>query len=140
MAMQRYEEDVLMNAPPPLKLLVRDVDDVFVIMHKGEVEPFFDLFNRKSEAIQFEVEKEENSRLPFLDVMVTRNGATLTTGVYRKGTHMDRLLDFDSCHPAEHKRSVVKTLWSRAEKVCSTGDSRREERKHFRKVFRGKVT
>ncbi|XP_076030557.1 uncharacterized protein LOC143018880 [Oratosquilla oratoria] len=116
MAMQRYEEEVLEDAPPSLKLWVRYVDALFVIMKKEEVESFFDLLNEKNDAIRFEMEKEENERLPFLNVMVTRRGATLTTGVHRKGTHTDRLLDYNSCHPAAHKRNVVKTLWSRAEK------------------------
>ncbi|XP_076031985.1 uncharacterized protein LOC143019893 [Oratosquilla oratoria] len=136
MAMQRYEEEVLVDAPPSLKLWVRCVDDVFVVMRKGEAEPFLDLLNGKNEAIQFEIEKEENERLPFPDIMVKRNGATLTTRIYTKGTHTNRLLDYNRCHPVAHKRSVVKTLWSRVEKVCSTDDSWREERSHFKKVFR----
>ncbi|XP_076042194.1 uncharacterized protein LOC143026083 [Oratosquilla oratoria] len=136
MAMQRYEEEILQDASPSLKLWVRFVDDVFVIMEKEEVESFFELLNGKNEANQFEMEKEENGRLPFLDVMVTRSGATLTTGVYRKDTHADRLLDYNSCHPAAHKRSVVKTLWSRIEKVCSRDDNRRKERSHLKNVFR----
>ncbi|XP_076054439.1 uncharacterized protein LOC143033120 [Oratosquilla oratoria] len=63
-------------------------------------------------------------------------GNCLTTGVYRKGTCTDRLLDYDSCHPIAHKRSMVKTLWSRAEKVCSTGENIKEEKNHLRKVFK----
>ncbi|XP_076062449.1 uncharacterized protein LOC143037781 [Oratosquilla oratoria] len=104
-AMQRYEEEVLKDAPPSLKLWVRYVDNVFVIMKKEEVEPFFERLNTKNEANQFEMEKEENGRLPFLDVMVTRSGSTLTTGVYRKDIHTDRLRDYGSCHPATHKRT-----------------------------------
>ncbi|XP_076047218.1 uncharacterized protein LOC143028733 [Oratosquilla oratoria] len=76
-----------------------------------------------NEAILFEMEKKENGRLPLLDVMVSREGVTLTSSIYRKGTHTDWLLDYNSCHPVAHKRSVVKTLWSRAEKVCSVGES-----------------
>ncbi|XP_076064448.1 uncharacterized protein LOC143038794 [Oratosquilla oratoria] len=68
--------------------------------------------------------------------MVTRSGAILTTAVYRNDTHTNRLLVYNSCHPAAPKRSVVKTLWSRIEKVCSTDDSRRTERSHLKKGFR----
>ncbi|XP_076030847.1 uncharacterized protein LOC143019031 [Oratosquilla oratoria] len=59
----------------------------------------------------------------------------MTTGVYRKDTHTDRLLDYESCHPVEHKKSVVKTLWSRAGNLCSTEENLKEERKHLEKVF-----
>ncbi|XP_076052860.1 uncharacterized protein LOC143032273 [Oratosquilla oratoria] len=82
------------------------------------------------------MKKDENGRLPFLDAMVTRSGATLTTGVYRKGTHTDRLLNYNIGHPAAHKRNMVKILWSNAEKVCSTDDSRMRESSHLKKVFR----
>ncbi|XP_076047212.1 uncharacterized protein LOC143028727 [Oratosquilla oratoria] len=123
MAMQRYKKEVLEDAPTSLKIWERYVDDVFVIVKKGEVEPFFDLLNGKNEAIQSEMNKEKNGRLLFLDVMVKRNDDTLTTGIYGKDTDTDRLLDYNSCHPVEHKRSVVKTLWSWAEKVYSTDAS-----------------
>ncbi|XP_076049262.1 uncharacterized protein LOC143029935 [Oratosquilla oratoria] len=47
----------------------------------------------------------------------------------------DVLLDYESCHPVEHKKSVVKTLWSRAGNLCSTEENMKEERKHLEKVF-----
>ncbi|XP_076030977.1 uncharacterized protein LOC143019165 [Oratosquilla oratoria] len=47
----------------------------------------------------------------------------------------DVLLDYESCHPVEHKKSVVKTLWSRAGYLCSTEENLKEERKHLEKVF-----
>ncbi|XP_076059232.1 uncharacterized protein LOC143035909 [Oratosquilla oratoria] len=106
-------------------------------MKEGEVDCFLNFLNGRNEAIQFEMEREVKGRLPFLDVLVVRCGASLTTGVYRKDTHTDRLLDYDSCHPVEHKKSVVKTLWSRAENLCSTEGKLKEERKHLEKVFAG---
>jgi len=50
-----------------------------------------------------------------LDVLVTRNATgNLETGVYRKSTHTDQYLHFDSHQPRQHKRAVVKTLAHRA--------------------------
>ncbi|XP_076052761.1 uncharacterized protein LOC143032178 [Oratosquilla oratoria] len=46
-----------------------------------------------------------------------------------------QLLDYESCHPVEHKKSVVKTLWSRAGNLCSTEENLKEERKRLEKVF-----
>ncbi|XP_076035319.1 uncharacterized protein LOC143021603 [Oratosquilla oratoria] len=81
------------------------------------------------------MEREVEGRLPVTVVLVTRFGANLTTGVYRKDTHTDRLLDYDSCHPVDHKKSVVKILWSRAGNLWSTEEKLKEERKHLEKVF-----
>ncbi|XP_076064996.1 uncharacterized protein LOC143039031 [Oratosquilla oratoria] len=97
---------------------------------------FFTQLTSKNIAIQFEMEKEVEGKLPFLDVLVTRNGHSLSTSVYRKSMNTYRLLNYESSHPACHKRSVVKTLWSRAERVCSTDHSLKEERNRLRKVFR----
>ena len=43
--------------------------------------------------IQFTREVEENGKLPFLDCLVSRDDNSLRTTVYRKPTHIDRLLD-----------------------------------------------
>ncbi|XP_076057275.1 uncharacterized protein LOC143034814 [Oratosquilla oratoria] len=115
MAMQEFEEETLAAAPVALKTWMRYVDDVFVIMKEGEVNCFLNFLNGRNEDIQFEMEREVEVQLSFLDVLVARCGHSMTTGVYRKDTHTDRLLDYESCHPVEHKKSVVKTLWSRGE-------------------------
>ncbi|XP_076044838.1 uncharacterized protein LOC143027433 [Oratosquilla oratoria] len=114
MAMQEFKEEMLVAAPVTLKTWVRYVDDVFVIMREGEGDCFLNFLNGRNEAIQFEMEREVKGQLPFLDVLVARCGISLTPGVYRKDTHTDRLFDYDSCHPVDHKKSVVMTLWSRA--------------------------
>ena len=132
---QRFEEEVLVSAPQSLRMWVRYVDDVFAVIKETDVEPFLTLLNERNSAIQFEMEREVDGQLPFLDVLVSRVGNSVSTKVYRKGTHTDRLLDFNSYHPLSHKRSVVRTLWTRAEKVCSTAAHLKEERGYLRKVF-----
>ncbi|XP_076037100.1 uncharacterized protein LOC143022660 [Oratosquilla oratoria] len=134
--MQRFENEILSAAPTSLKLWTRYVDDVFAILKDRDVDGFLEQLNGKHEAIQFEMEKEAEGELPFLDVMVKRVGDILVTSVYRKATHTNRLLDFGSDHPICHKKSVVKTLWNRVERVCSTKASLKEERRRLRRVFR----
>ena len=46
---------------------------------------------------------------------------SVTTSVYRKTTHTNQYLPFDSHHPAAHKASVVRTLLSRASDLSSNG-------------------
>ena len=75
--------------------------------------------------------------LPFLDTLVARDlKGTLKVTVYRKPTHTDRYLDFDSCHPLEHKRLVVHTLSKRACEIPSTIEDKMREVNHLQKVLR----
>ena len=64
--------------------------------------------------IQFTMEEEQDLSLPFLDVLVIQHDKTLRTQVYRKPTHTDRILHFDSHHPQRQKLAVTKTSHDRA--------------------------
>ncbi|XP_076065025.1 uncharacterized protein LOC143039058 [Oratosquilla oratoria] len=135
--MQRLKAQLLSAAPSSLKLWARCVDDVSTILDSKDVEPFFSHINSIEPALQISIELEKDDQLPFLDVNVNRNGNTLKTSVYRKPTHTDRLLDHDSYHPDCHKRSVIRILWNRADKVCSTVESIKAERNHLLQVLPG---
>ena len=53
--------------------------------------------------------------IPFLDTSVSRDSnGLLTTTVYRKPTHTDQYLAYDSHHPQSVKRGIVKCLYDRA--------------------------
>ena len=57
------------------------------------------------------MERESKYQLAFLDVLITQKpDRTLATIVYRKPTHINRYLDFQSHHPVVHKIAVVRTL------------------------------
>jgi hypothetical protein len=56
--------------------------------------------------------REINGHLAFLDLNVHRTvEGELETDVYRKPTHTDKYLSYDSHHPVSHKRSVAKTFY-----------------------------
>ncbi|XP_076032982.1 uncharacterized protein LOC143020445 [Oratosquilla oratoria] len=86
---QQFENEILSTAPTSLKLWTRYVDDVFAILKARDADGFLEHLNGKHEAIQFEMEKEAEGELPFLDVLVKRAGDILVTSVYRKATHTD---------------------------------------------------
>ena len=74
--------------------------------------------------------------MPFLDTLVTINGdGSLSTKVYRKKTHTDLYLQWDSHHSIAAKYSVINTLHHRARAVCSNKQLLEEEEEHLKKVL-----
>ncbi len=70
-------------------------------------------------SIQFTVELETNHELSFLDTLIHHHeNGTIATKVYRKQTHTNQYLQFDSHQPMAHKQAVIKTLFNRAKGVC----------------------
>ena len=74
--------------------------------------------------------------MPFLDTTVTINeDGSLNTKVYRKPTHTDLYLQWDSHHAIAAKYSVINTLHHRAKAVCSNKQLLKEEEVHLQKVL-----
>ena len=66
------------------------------------------------------METEKDNKLAFLDTAVLREpDGRLTTSVYRKPTHTDQYLAYDSHHPQSVKRGIVKCLYERAKRLVT---------------------
>ena len=133
--MQHVEERALTTRRQTIPLWLRYVDDTFTANHKDEIDAFHDHLNEQNADIQFTKEIEENGKLPFLHCLVSRDNNELQTIVYRKPTHTDRLLDESSYNPTSHKATTIRTLTRRAQLVCDTPDSLRDENKYLERVF-----
>ena len=74
--------------------------------------------------------------LPYLNTLISRvlNGR-LSTTVYRKPTHTDRYLAYDSHHPQSAKFSVVDSLLKRAESIVTDKSKKEEEICHLTEVL-----
>ncbi|KAL9971531.1 hypothetical protein ACROYT_G017705 [Oculina patagonica] len=115
----------------------RYVDDVCAAVKSNLVLTLQNHLNSIEPSIQFTVERETERKISFLDVTVCRqDDGQLSTKVYRKPTHTERYLSFDSHHPAAHKRAVVKSLTDRAKTIPSSVDQQSKEMQHVTAALR----
>ena len=118
---------------------MRKVNDVISAVSGTEAERLLSHLNSVEPSILFNLEREKDIHLPFLDLIVSRGvRENLETKVYRKLTHTDKYLAFDSHHPICHKKSVAKTLLRRADCLPSSLNSKAEERKYVSSVLKAK--
>ena len=97
----------------------RFVDDIFAYVRNESTDYVLTTLNLFYPNTSFTLEKENNSQLPFLDVLFIRNGTRLDTTVYRKNTHNDLYLHWDAFTPVSWKRGTLTTQVNRAYLVCS---------------------
>jgi len=105
----------------PTKLF-RYVDDLFLTFSNDcAVQRFLDTLNSIHSSIKFTQERESNSGLTFLDVLITIDSNKLAqTSVFRKATHTGVYLKFNSLVPNRYKRNLVNCLLLRAYKISSS--------------------
>ena len=92
--------------------------------------------NNVDQNIKFTQEGMNNGTLAFLDCAVTvQEDGSLNTTVYRKATHTDQYLLFDSHHPLIHKLGVIRTLFHRADNIPSTENLKQGEKEHLKSAL-----
>ena len=133
--MEAFEDRAINTALHPPKIWKRYVDDTFVIQQESQKEEFFQNINQVDTSIKFTMEEAgPDGSIPFLDLLITpKADGTLTTKVYRKPTHIDQYLQWDSNHNLASKYSVINTLTHRARTLCSTPESINQELEHLEK-------
>ena len=85
------------------------------------------------DSIKFTHEPEKNGQIPFLDTPITRReDGSIKVLVYRKATHTDQYLSFQSHHPLQHKLAVIRTLLERSDSIVTEEEDRKQEEEHIR--------
>ena len=131
--MEEFEERATATYKP--KIWKRYVDDTFTILEKDYVDSFLQHVNSQQPTIRFTMEIEKDNNIPFLDTSVSRDSNGLLASVYRKPTHTDHYLAYDSHHPQPVKRGIVKCLYDRAKHLTAKPSAISEEKKHLSSVF-----
>ena len=118
--MEYFEEMTLRSTSLKPSLWLRYVDDTFILWsHQEDVQILLDDVNSIRRSIQFTMEKDQDNKLPFLDVLVTRTEHGFRSSVYRKPTFTGQYLNFNSHHPYTVKKGIVRCLQHRAKTISS---------------------
>ena len=105
------------------------MDDALAVIKTAHIEPFTQHLNAQHTSIQWTSELEADGKLPMLDTLTTRmSDGSLKFSVYRKPTHTDQYLQFQSHQPMEHKMGVIRT-------IISDPQDKEREIKHLKKVL-----
>ena len=135
--MEDFEKKAIESSPHPPCFWRRFVDDTFTIIYTAHKESFLEHLNSIDDHIQFTSEDSRpDGSMPFLEILIIPNqDGSLSTTVYRKPTHTDLYLQWDSHHTVSAKDSVVGTLYHRAETICSSPLLLQQEEKHLQKAL-----
>ena len=132
LVMEDVEERALTTYHSPPLFWKRYVDDVCTVLQEKDIKEFKKHLDSIEPSIKFTMESESNGKIAFLDTEIHHHeDGSLSTTVYRKKTHTDKYLSFDSHHPMAYKNAVAGTLFNRANKICSFHPDRVKEEVHI---------
>ena len=99
----------------------RYVDDLFLTFDDpNNIDHVFSTFNSIHQKIKFTKENEENNKLAFLDVQITKNSDCIKTSIFRNNTNLGIYSRWDSFVPNRYKQNLVWTLLHRAYSTCNS--------------------
>ena len=133
--MEYFESLAISSSPTLIKWWFRYVDNVHSTTRKDQVNKFQENLNSIDLDIKFTIELPGTDGLPFLDTLPKPTPNSIESTAYRKPTHTDRYLDYNSNHPISAKQSVIYTIIHRAKQVCSTPEFLTKEMDHLQKVL-----
>ena len=134
-----WEEIWLGKCPKQFRPLYyrRYVDDTFLLFaSECHVKKFLRYMNSRHANINFTFETEIDDKLPFLDVLVTRDGTCLTTSLYRKPTFSGLYTNFYSFISAKYKTGLINCLLFRIFTLTVDWRKFHEEVKYLSDTFR----
>ena len=115
-------------------------DDVLIVWKKctnfdlNDLKQYLNSIEERVHA-QWTMELEEERKLPFTDILITRLDNKLITKVYRKATHTNKYINWRSCNAKEILIGTMKTLIFRAHKLCDLQEDLQDELLFLKDTF-----
>ena len=82
------------------------------------------------------MEEESNGELAFLDTLLKWNNGEISVLVYRKPTHTDQYLHYNSHHQTSCRKSVVSSLFNGAYSIFTNKDDLHKENARMKQVLK----
>ena len=118
-------------------LWLRYVDDTFIVwLHQEDIQILLYHVNSIQSCIQFTMEKEQDNRLSFLDVLINYMEQRFMSFVYRKPTFTGQYLNFNSHYSYNVKKGIIRYFQHWAKAISSDRDVYQEEIKSLRDNLR----
>ena len=135
--METIETNALRTFINPPSIWWRFVDDVYSNPKTMVKSNFLIHLNNQDEHIKWTSEEEQNGILPYIDAKTHRKeDGSLKLTVFRKPTHTDQYLNYQSNHHISHKLAVPKTLLNRADTVITDETDMPSEEAHIKKALK----
>ena len=112
------ENTALTTYKDPLNTYRHFVDDgIGDFRDKSHADGFLSYLNSLTDDLQYTIEyPSHDGSLPYMDILIH---ADKSTSVYRKPTHTNLYVRYNSCAPSSSKDSVIRSLTRRAHILCS---------------------
>ncbi|KAK4887785.1 hypothetical protein RN001_004056 [Aquatica leii] len=91
------------------------VDDCLVLFNGtiDELNNFSNFINSIHPKIKFTLDIESNNSLSYLDLKISRFNNKFNFDIFRKSSHTDCVIPFNSCHPFSHKTAAFRSYFHR---------------------------
>ena len=135
--MEKLERKALSTFIAPPSFWRRYVDDTFAKLKMVHVDSFLHHLNSQHERIKFTSELQQRNKLAFLDALthVLPDRTTKRT-IWRKATHTDQYLDFNSNHHIKQKIGILSSFEHRIDNLITTEEDKQKERTHVKKALK----
>ena len=135
--MERLERKAITTFIEPPKIWLRYVDDTFSKLKMIYIDTFLEHLNSQHPRIKFTTERQENNKIAFLDTLVhVLPTKDIKITIYRKATHTDQYLDFESNHHIKQKIGIFRTFEHRINTLITEEEDKKKETSHVRKALR----
>ena len=134
-----WEEIWLEKCPLQFRPLFyrRYVDDTFLLFSsQSHVKKFLRYLNSRHDNMNFTFECETDDKLPFLDVLVSREAGQLVTSLYRKPTFSGLYTNFNSFISEKYKSGLIFCLLFRIFNLTVDWTKFHDEVKFLSDIFR----
>ena len=111
-------ERALENIEERPTIYCRYIDEIFLLSDEVTLQSLKNEMITIS-GLNFTYETSINDKLPFLNVLVEKNGGVFKTSVYRKPTDNGVCMNASGDSPKQYKVSVIKGFLYRAKSICS---------------------